>query len=83
MSQKLPTHGFKWMDVDLPKVEKLLKKKDTKQGYIFEVDLVYPKKLWETHNDYPLAPKRKKMIKRINSFPPSFQKINMCYIIKF
>ena len=73
MTQKLPTHGFKWVDVDIPKVKKLLKKKDTKQGYIFEVDLVYPKKLWETHNDYPLAPERKKIdktYKLISTFFP-------------
>ena len=63
MSQKLPTHGFKWIDVDIPKVKKLLEKKDTKQGYIFEVDLDYPSYLWKSHNDYPLAPERKKINK--------------------
>ena len=48
MSQKLPTHGFKWMDVcNLTSVKKLLEKKDTKIGYIFEVDLEYPFSLWE------------------------------------
>ena len=47
MSQKLPTHGFKWIDVDVTKVKKLLKKKDTKIGYIFEVDLEYPQSLWK------------------------------------
>ena len=32
MSKKLPTHGFKWMDVNIPSVLKLLEKKDTNQG---------------------------------------------------
>ena len=28
-------------------------------GYILEVDLEYPKKLRELHNDYPLAPEKR------------------------
>ena len=73
MTQKLPTHGFKWIDVDKTSVLKLLEKKDTNQGYIFEVDLDYPKSLWKSHNDYPLAPERikiDKVDKLICSFLP-------------
>ena len=73
MSQKLPTHGFKWMDINIPSVLKLLEKKDTKIGYIFEVNLEYPSSLWEEHNDYPLAPERIKIAnvdKLISSFLP-------------
>ena len=56
MSQPLPTHGFEWVkDISLDKVHQILKSKSNK-GYIFDVDLEYPKHLWETHNDYPLAP---------------------------
>ena len=61
MSQKRPTHGFKWMVLDIPSVIKLLENKDTKIGYIFEVDLEYTQSLWEEHNDYPLAPERIKI----------------------
>ena len=73
MSQKLPTHGFKWMDIDIPSVIKLLEKKDTNQDYIFEVDLEYPQSLWEEHNDYPLAPERikiNKVDKLVSTFLP-------------
>ena len=63
MSQNLPTHGFKWMkDITLENVNEILDKTNhsmsntVKEGYIFEVDLEYPPHLWETHNDYPLAP---------------------------
>ena len=63
MTQKLPTHGFKWINVDTSSVLKLLEKKDTNQGFIFEVDLEYPRSLWKSHNDYPLAPERTKIDK--------------------
>ena len=63
MSQKLPTHGFKWIDVNNSKVIQLLEKKDTNQGFIFEVDLDYRNSLWETHNDYSLAPEKLKVDK--------------------
>ena len=73
MSQKLPTHGFKWIDVGKSKVLKILEKKDTNIGYIFEVDLDYPSALWDLHNDYPLAPEKikiDKIDKLICSFLP-------------
>ena len=60
MSQRLPTHGFKWLkDLTVEKVVKVKEipnKKITNHGYIFEVDLEYPKSLWKSHSDYPLAP---------------------------
>ena len=33
-------------------------KKDSSTGYILDVDLEYPKKLHDIHNDYPLAPEK-------------------------
>ena len=65
MLQSLPTHGFKWMcDLTKETVIDILEKTNHsmsnlgKKGYIFEVDLEYPEKLWSSHNDYPLAPER-------------------------
>ena len=58
MSQKLPTHGFKWVDYDKNQVINLLEKRDTNKGYILEVDFEYPKKLRKSHNDCPLAQKK-------------------------
>ena len=69
MSQSLPTHGFKWMknltkdkvlDI-LEKVNDNMKNPIKRKGYIFEVDLKYPKDLRESHNDYPLAPEKLKV----------------------
>ena len=62
MSQKLPTHGFKWLNnLTVDNTIKLLEKKDAKIGYIFEVDLEYPKELWNLHNDYPLVQEKIKV----------------------
>ena len=33
-------------------------KKDSSTGYILQVDLEYPQKLHNTHNDYPLVPEK-------------------------
>ena len=65
MSQQLPTHGFSWMrNITKERVMDILDKANHsmsnrgRKGYIFEVDLEYPKKLWKSHNDYPLAPEK-------------------------
>lgn len=65
MSQSLPTKGFKWIkDITKDTLMSILDKanysminpKKRDKGYIFEVDLEYPSELWDSHNDYPLAP---------------------------
>ncbi|CAH3028778.1 unnamed protein product [Porites evermanni] len=65
MSQQLPTHGFSWMrNITKEKVMDILDKANHsmsnrgRKGYIFEVDLEYPKKLWKSHNGYPLVPEK-------------------------
>ena len=59
MVQNLPTHTFKWKDVeDLTpeKIDKLVKK--DKRGYLLEVDVEYPKELHENHNKLPFLTER-------------------------
>ena len=57
MSEYLPYSEFKWLkNVDKLDVMSINEKSDV--GYILEVDLEYPKKLHDLHNDYPLAPEK-------------------------
>ena len=59
MSQYLPISNFKWVKI-IDKIEQKFMqfKKDSSTGYILKVDLEYPQKLHDIHNDYPLAPER-------------------------
>ena len=54
MSKSLPTSGFKWIDLKEFDLNKYTI--NSSKGFVLEVDLEYPKKLRELHNDYPLAP---------------------------
>ena len=88
MSQPLPTHGFKWLkDLTVDSVINLLERRKTNKGYIFEVDLEYPSKLWKSRNDYPLAPEKtlvNGVEKLIGSFKPRknyvvyYRNLRMC-----
>ena len=54
MSKYLPYEGLKWLkNVDKFDVVSINEKRPI--GYLLEVDLQYPDKLHELHNDYPLA----------------------------
>ena len=51
MSKPLPTHSFKWMELsELENWEN--------HSCIMEVDLEYPRNLYDLHSDYPLAPEQ-------------------------
>ena len=58
MSEKLPTHGFKWLTER--EKENLFNNQVLqvweKTPCILEVDLEYPKELHDLHNDYPFCP---------------------------
>ena len=58
MSQKLPVNGFEWAN-DLSEFnEDFIKNYDENGdvGYFLEVDIEYPKKLFDLHKDLPFLP---------------------------
>ena len=57
MSEYLSYEEFKWLkNIGKSDVMSIDEKSDTE--YFLEVDLEYPDKLHELHNDYPLAPEK-------------------------
>ena len=57
MSQYLPERHFNFMtEQQLEQIDVMSIASDSSTGYIFEVDLKYPKYLHDKHSDYPLAP---------------------------
>ena len=75
MSEKLPTHGFKWLTSG--EMEKLFDNQIVqvweKIPCILEVDLEYPKELHDLHNDYPLCPERVKCDKGVEKLIPNLR----------
>ena len=65
MSQKLLVNGFKWVK-KLSKFKEILIRnydENSDKGYFFEVDVNYPKKLFDRHKDLPFLPEKKKVNK--------------------
>ena len=56
ISQKLPVDNFEW-EKNTKFDEKFIKNYDenSDKGYTFEVDVEYPKKLHQLHNDLPFV----------------------------
>ena len=65
MSQKLPVNAFKWVKNTSKIDEKFIKNydEDSDKGYIFEVDVKYPRRLHDLHSDLPFLSKRIKIDK--------------------
>ena len=62
VSQKLPVNGFKWVK-KLSKFKEILIRnyyENSDKGYFFEIDVNYPKKLFDLHKDLPFLPEKKK-----------------------
>ena len=71
MSQKLPLDSFWWKE-NILSINNQLKKfiksiktygEESNIPYIFEVDVEYPKDLYDFHNDLPFLPAWMKIIK--------------------
>ena len=68
MSQYLPTGGFRWMtEKQINNINLAKYNENTQKGLILEVDLEYPQKLHNIHNDYPLGPEKVKVTKNMLS----------------
>ena len=57
MSQKLIVNKFQWIEDTFQLNEDFIKdyNEESDEGYFLEVDLQYPKKLHELHNDLPFT----------------------------
>ena len=63
MSKFLPTGTFKWIDPKMFDSNKY--NSNSSKGCVLQVNLEYPKELCESHNDYPLAPDKIEIKKKI------------------
>ena len=65
MSQKLPVNGFTWVEKLSRFNERFIKNynENSDIGYFLEVDIDYPKELFNLHKDLPFLPERKKVNK--------------------
>ena len=65
MSEPQPVNGFEWLE-DFSKIDEDFIKnynKDSDKEYILEVDVEYPKNLYDLHSDLPFLPERMKIDK--------------------
>ena len=63
MSQPLPVDGFDWVK-NLSKIDDNFRKnydEESDKGYIFDVDIEYPRELHDLHSDLPFLSERMKV----------------------
>ena len=65
MSHKLPVNNFKWVEDLVEFNESIIQNynENSDEGYVLEVDVEYPKELFNFHKDLPFLPKREKISK--------------------
>ena len=73
MSEKLPTHGFKWLTGG--EIEKIYENRHNlnKIPCILEVDIEYPENLHDLHNDYPLCPEKVECKNKVEKLIPNLR----------
>ena len=67
MMQCLPVSDFRWLSQEKIETKMTLEKisaipRDSKRGYILEVDMHLPEELHDKMSDYPLAPEKKPVL---------------------
>ena len=68
MSSCLPTGGFRWFtDKEIKNLNLDIYTEDSEKGMILEVDLEYPERLHNSHNDFSLTAEKLKVNKSILS----------------
>ena len=84
MSEKLPVHSFKWLSNK--EIENLFNNQIVqvweKTPCILEVDLEYPEKLHDLHNDYPLCSERVECDNGVKKLIPNLRDKNN-YVIHY
>ena len=73
MSEKLPTHGFKWLTGG--EIEKIYENRYNlnKIPCILEVNIEYPENLHDLHNDYPLCPEKVECKNKVEKLIPNLR----------
>ena len=81
MSQKLPVNNFQQTEETSQFNEDYIKNynEESDEAYFLEVDIQYPEKLHELHNDVPFLPERKK-IKKVKKLVTNLYDKNECLI---
>ena len=66
LSQKLPVNKFEWIEETSQFDKDFIKSynEESDKGYFLEVDVQFPEKLHELHNDLPFLPERKELKKQ-------------------
>ena len=82
MSQKLPINGFEWVKKLSKFNEDFIKEHDENSdvGYFLELDVDYPKKLFNLHKDLPFLLEGKKLMNVKSLFAVWKTKKNMLFI---